>query len=153
MIETTLCYIKNKNAYLLMHRTKKENDVNADKWIGVGGKLKSGESPLECVLREIKEETGVRAKNLTYRAKIYFNNDIYPSEIMHLFTADGYDGEINYDCDEGVLEWVDQKDILSLPLWEGDKIFLERTFNSQEFFTLNLFYSGDKLIDYSFENK
>ena len=106
MKNTTLCYIEKDGAYLMMHRTKKENDENRDKWIGIGGKLEAGESPYDAARREILEETGVTPVNLRYRGIITFVSDLYGTEYMHLFTADGYVGEINYDCDEGRLEWV-----------------------------------------------
>ena len=103
MKHTTLCYLESDGAYLMIHRIKKKNDENHDKWVGVGGKLEAGESPFDCARREIFEETGVSAKNLKYRGFITFVSDIYGTEYMHLFTASEYSGEIDYDCDEGKL--------------------------------------------------
>ena len=106
MFNTTLCYIEKDGAYLMIHRVKKKNDMNKDKWIGVGGKFEEGESPFDCARREIKEETGLTVKNLSYRGIVTFVSDLYGTEYMHLFTATEYDGEIDYDCNEGKLEWV-----------------------------------------------
>lgn len=151
MKNTTLCYIEKDGAYLMMHRVKKENDENRDKWIGIGGKLEAGESPFDAARREILEETGVVAKNLRYRAIITFVSDLYGTEYMHLFSADGYDGEINYDCDEGKLEWVKKEIVPTLPIWEGDKIFLKLLDTSQAFFSLKLVYEGDRLVSHTLE--
>ena len=123
MFNTTLCYIEKDGAYLMIHRIKKENDLNKDKWVGVGGKLEEGESPFDCVRREVYEETGVIIKEPRYRGIITFVSDKWGTEYMHLFTATDYDGEIDYDCDEGKLEWVKKELAPSLPIWEGDKIF------------------------------
>ena len=145
MINTTLCYIEQGGKYLMIHRVKKKNDMNQDKWIGVGGKFEAGESPHECALREIHEECGIVPKNLRYRGIVTFVSDKYGTEYMHLFTANGYDGEINYDCDEGELEWIDKQELLSLPIWEGDKIFLRLLDTDEPFFSLKLRYEGDSL--------
>ena len=143
--ETSLCYIEDNNRYLMLHRVKKINDMNHDKWLGVGGKLEEGEGPEECMLREVYEETGLRLSSWRYRGIIFFNNDIYESEIMHLFTADSYTGEIS-DCDEGVLEWVGKEQVTSLPIWEGDKLFFRLLNSSEPFFRLELNYSGEILM-------
>ncbi len=148
MIETTLCYIEKDGAYLMMHRIKKENDVNRGKWVGVGGKFLQGETPFSCVRREIKEETGLTPANLVYRGIIEFISDKFPTELMHLFTADYIDGQILKDCDEGKLVWIDKKDISSLPIWEGDKIFFRLLEKNTPFFKLKLVYKGDKLIEH-----
>ena len=147
MKNTTLCYIENDGAYLMMHRVKKKNDENHDKWVGVGGKLEPGESPFDCARREILEECGVIPKNLKYRGIVTFVSDEYGTEYMHLFTADGYEGEIDYNCDEGVLEWVEKSRIPSLPIWEGDKIFFELLAKEERFFSLKLEYKKEKLIN------
>ncbi len=149
MKNTTLCYIEIDGAYLMIHRTKKKNDVNHDKWIGVGGKFEAGESPFDCAVREIREETGVSPRGLSYRGIVTFVSDEYGTEYMHLFTATGYEGEINYDCDEGRLEWVKKGDISSLPIWEGDKIFFELIEKECDFFSLKLVYEGDKLVSHT----
>ena len=133
----------------MIHRTKKKNDVNHDKWIGVGGKFEAGESPFDCAVREIREETGVSPRGLSYRGIVTFVSDEYGTEYMHLFTATGYEGEINYDCDEGRLEWVKKGDISSLPIWEGDKIFFELIEKECDFFSLKLVYEGDKLVSHT----
>ena len=146
MINTTLCYIEKDGAYLMIHRIKKKNDLNHDKWIGVGGKFEYGESPHECAIREIREECGVSPKNLRYRGIVTFVSDEYGTEYMHLFTSDGYEGEIDYNCDEGVLEWVKKEKIPSLPIWEGDKIFFELLDKGEGFFSLKLEYKGDSLV-------
>ena len=146
MINTTLCYIEKDGEYLMIHRVKKKNDLNHDKWIGVGGKFEYGESPHECAVREIREECGVMPKNLRYRGIVTFVSDEYGTEYMHLFTADGYEGEIDYNCDEGVLEWVKKEKIPSLPIWEGDKIFFELLDKEDGFFSLKLQYEGDRLV-------
>ena len=151
MKNTTLCYIEDNGAYLMIHRTKKENDENRDKWIGIGGKLEPGETPYDCARREMLEETGVRAKNLRYRGLVTFVSDCYGTEYMHLFTALGYDGEINYDCDEGVLEWVKKEVVPTLPIWEGDKIFLSLLDTEERFFSLKLVYEGERLVSHTIE--
>ena len=143
--ETSLCYIEDSGRYLMLHRVKKVDDMNHDKWLGVGGKLEEGESPEDCMLREVREETGLTLTSWHYRGVIRFNNDIYENEVMHLFTADGYSGELS-DCDEGVLEWVDKNRIYSLPIWEGDKLFFRLLNDWEPFFRLELNYSGEKLL-------
>ena len=147
MKNTTLCYIEKDGAYLMIHRIKKKNDENHDKWIGVGGKFEAGESPFDCARREIKEETGVIPKNLRYRGIVTFVSDEYGTEYMHLFTANGYEGEIDYNCDEGVLEWVKKEKIPTLPIWEGDKIFFDLLDTEDRFFSLKLEYKKEQLIN------
>ncbi len=144
MKETTLCYIENNNKYLMLHRVKKENDVNKDKWIGIGGKIEDGETPEECVLREAFEETGLTLADCKYRGIVHFCSDIYEYEEMHLFTSDEFYGEIK-DCDEGVLEWIDRDEMYNLPMWEGDKIFLGLIRTNADFFDLVLEYKSEKL--------
>ena len=151
MLNTTLCYIENDGAYLMLHRVKKINDMNKDKWLGVGGKLEAGESPFDGARREIYEECGVEVENLSYRGIITFVSDLYGTEYMHLFTADSYRGEINYDCDEGNLEWVPKDKICDLPIWEGDKIFFKLIDTETRFFSLKLCYEGDTLVSHELE--
>lgn len=151
MKNTTLCYIENDGAYLMIHRIKKENDENHDKWIGIGGKFESGESPYDCARREIREEAGISALNLRYRGIVTFVSDIYGTEYMHLFSADGYQGSIDYNCNEGVLEWVKKESVTSLPIWEGDKIFLNLLNTEDRFFSLKLCYNGDTLVGHELE--
>ena len=148
---TTLCYIEKDEKYLMLHRVKKENDCNKDKWIGVGGKFEAGESPEECLLREVKEETGLTLTSYRFRGLITFVSDEWGTEYMHLFTADVYEGELLEkgldDCDEGELVWVPKSEIESLNLWEGDKIFLRLLNERKEFFSLKLRYEGEKLVE------
>ena len=146
MINTTLCYIEKDNKYLMLHRIKKENDLNQDKWIGIGGKFEDRESPEQCVRREAFEETGLTLSKCNYRGIITFVSDKWPTEYMHLFTCNDFCGETK-ECDEGVLEWVSKEKIYALPLWQGDKIFLKLIENDNTpFFSLRLEYVGDTLI-------
>ena len=129
----------------MLHRVKKENDENHDKWIGIGGKFENGESPDECMLREMREETGLTALSWRARGIVTFVSDEWGTEYMHLFTCDRFSGTVK-DCDEGVLEWIDKSRLLSLPIWEGDKIFLRLLDEGAPFFLLKLCYKGDELI-------
>lgn len=154
MKNTTLCYIKKDDKYLLLHRTKKKDDPNEGKWIGVGGHIEEGESPEECLLREVKEETNLTLTSYRYRALITFVSDAYETENMHLFTADAFDGELDYSCDEGELEWVSKDKLLNLPMWEGDRKFLPLIIDeTTKFFKMELIYKGDKLIDCKINNE
>ena len=146
MRETTLCYIEQNSQYLMLHRVKNEHDPNEGKWIGVGGKLEEGETKEECLIREVREETGLLLENYEYRAKIYFYSDQYEDEIMYLYTASEYAGE-QIECNEGELVWIDKSDVMKLNLWEGDRIFLEKLLEDQrEPFELKLYYEGDRLV-------
>lgn len=145
---TTLCYIEKNNKYLMLHRTKKENDANEGKWIGVGGKFEPEETPEECLLREVKEETGLTLVNYRLRGFVTFVSDKWETEYMFLYTATDYEGEIT-DCDEGELEWVDKIDVLKLNLWEGDRVFLRLLTEEAGMFSLKLRYEGEKLVEYS----
>ena len=142
---TTLCYIERENAYLMLHRVSKEHDVNKDKWIGVGGHFEAGESPEECVLREVKEETGLTLLSWQFRGVITFSSEGWEDEYICLFTADRFSGELTA-CDEGVLEWVDQEAVLKLNLWEGDKIFFRLLNEKRPFFSLKLSYRENRLV-------
>ena len=144
MKNVTLCYIERGDEYLMLHRVKKKNDVNQDKWIGVGGKFEDKESPEDCILRETYEETGLQLTDYRYRGLVTFVNTIYETEYMHLFTATGWEGEIG-ECSEGNLEWVKKSEVPSLPIWEGDKIFLKLLADEEPFFSLKLSYDGDIL--------
>lgn len=130
----------------MLHRIKKEKDVNRDKWIGIGGKFKDKESPEDCVIREALEETGLTLKKPRYRGIVTFVSDRYETEWMHLFTADRFSGTIK-ECDEGVLEWIEKEALYSLPMWEGDRIFLRLLEENAPFFSLKLRYEGDKLCE------
>ncbi len=144
MKNTTLCYIKRDNEYLVLHRTKKENDLNKDKWIGVGGKFFDKESPEDCLLREVKEETGLTLLSYAYRGIVTFISDKWETEYMHLFTSDKYEGEL-IECDEGELCWKDREFVENCSGWEGDKIFLELIRTDISFFSLKLEYVGETL--------
>lgn len=142
----TLCYIENdRDEYLMLHRVKKKNDVNQDKWIGVGGKFEEGESPEECLLREVWEETGYTLTRYRLRGVVTFQADPWPAEYMFLYTADGYTGELK-ECNEGDLQWVPKDQIESLPIWEGDKVFFRLLREDRPFFSLKMVYQGDKLM-------
>lgn len=143
---TTLCYIERDDAYLMMHRVKKERDINRDKWIGVGGHFEEGESPEECLLREVMEETGLTLTDYRLRGVITFMTDTYPAEYMFLYTAEGFTG-IMHACNEGELEWVPKVKVEQLPIWEGDRIFFRLLEERQDFFSLKLRYEGDTLAE------
>ena len=145
MRQTTLCYLERGDEYLMLHRVKKKNDMNYDKWIGVGGKFEDKESPEDCLLRETFEETGLTLTEYRYRGLVTFVSDLYPTEYMHLFTADGYTGDLK-ECDEGVLEWIPKEKLLEIPHWEGDAIFLDLIDRDVSFFSLKLCYQGDRLV-------
>ena len=141
----TLCYIERDGCYLMLHRVKKKQDVNAGKWIGVGGKLEPGESPDECVCREVLEETGLTLSSPRMRGVITFISAGWDDEIMFLYTGNAQ-GAVRPDCDEGVLRWVPVQDVPSLNLWQGDRVFLSLLLQSEAFFSLKLSYQGDALI-------
>jgi len=143
---TTLCYIENNDCYLMLHRTKKKNDCNHAKWIGVGGKFEPNESPEACLLREVKEETGLTLTSYKYRGIVTFVSDEWETEYMHLFTADGYEGTLT-DCDEGELAWIPKSELFTLNLWEGDKIFLDLLIKDTPLFSLTLKYKGATLVE------
>lgn len=145
MKNTSLCYIERGQDYLMLHRVKKEQDENRDKWIGVGGKFKEGESPEDCMLREVREETGLELSSWRFRGIVTFVSDQWGTEYMHLFTAHSRPGPLKC-CDEGDLEWIDRKKLLQLPLWEGDKIFLRLLDADAPFFSLKLCYEKDRLV-------
>ena len=136
---TTLCYIEHDDSYLMMHRTKKEKDIKKDKWIGIGVHFEYGESPDECLLREVDEETGLTITSYTARGVITFIYGENVVEYMHLYTADGFTGEI-HECDEGELVWVPKEKVMELPIWEGDKIFFRLLNERKDFFSLKLVY-------------
>jgi len=143
MKNTTLCYIEKNGMYLMMHRTKKQNDANKDKWIGIGGHMEEFESPLDCIMREVKEETGLTLTDCTYRGLISFCSPAYETEQMHLFTSHNFEGELKTDCSEGVLEWISSDDLMALPMWEGDRIFLSLLPQNIPFFLLKLVYDTE----------
>ena len=146
MHNSTLCYITRGDQVLMLHRIKKKNDINKDKWIGIGGKFEQEESPDECLLREAKEETGLTLTSWRCRGVVTFLNTECDGEYMYLFTADGYEGQLK-ECDEGDLQWVSRDFLYSLPMWEGDKIFLDLLWQDAPFFLLTLRYDGDRLVE------
>ena len=145
MKNTTLVYIEKDGKYLMLHRTKKQQDPNAGKWIGVGGHFEENETSVECALREVKEETNLTLTKYRFRGIVTFISDEYETEYMHLFTATEFEGELS-DCDEGELKWIEKDKILDLNLWEGDKVFLKYLLEDEEEFFLKLEYEGDKLV-------
>ena len=144
MINSTLCYLERGDEYLMLHRVKKAHDLNHDKWIGVGGKFREGESPEDCILRETWEETGLTLTEYRYRGLVTFVSDQAPTEYMHLFTATGWTGT-PHPCDEGELAWIEKAALMQLPMWEGDRIFLDLLDRQVPFFSLKLCYEGDRL--------
>ena len=147
MRNTTLCYIERGREYLLLHRVKKAHDENRDKWVGIGGKFEEGESPEDCLLREVREETGLQLLRWRYRAVVTFVSDEWGTEYMHLFTADRWSGELCSECAEGELAWLDREELLTKPIWEGDRIFLRLLESERPFFSLKLRYQGDRLVE------
>ena len=146
MTTTTLCYIENDGKYLMLHRTKKQNDINEGKWIGVGGHVESDESPEECLVREVREETGLTLTSYRFRGLVTFINSACESELMCVFTADEYTGELA-SCNEGELSWVDKALVSTLPTWEGDRAFLDLLLSNEErFFSIKLQYESDRLV-------
>ena len=148
---TTLCYIEKNDCYLMMHRVSKKNDLNEGKWIGVGGHFEEGESPEECLLREVYEETGLTLTSYRLRGIITFISDKWGCEYMHLYTADDFEGNMDAareKCAEGILEWIPKNEIYDLNLWEGDRIFLKILMESDKFFSLKLQYQGDELVEW-----
>ena len=147
MINSTLCYVLRGNDVLMLHRIKKKNDVNQDKWIGISGKFEADEPPDECLLRVAKEETGLPLKNWRCRGIVTFlTNGPWDGEYMYLFTADDFEGELT-DCNEGELRWVSREFLNDLPMWEGDQIVLDLLWQDAPFFLLKLRYDGDKLVE------
>lgn len=146
MINTTLCYIEKDDKFLMLHRVKKKNDINHEKWIGVGGKFEKDETPEECLLREVKEETGLTLTKYQFRGVVTFISNEYETEYMYLFKGEEYTGEM-IECDEGELVWVPIEDVFSLNIWEGDKIFLELLAKKDYVFNLKLRYEGNTLVE------
>ena len=149
---TTLCYIEENEKYLMLHRTKKDNDENHDKWIGVGGHFEKGESPEECLVREVKEETGLTLHSFDFRGIVNFVSDENPAEYMCLFTSKDFSGEM-IQCNEGQLEWVDKSDVTNLNLWEGDRLFLELLTRDVPFFSMKLVYKNGRLVEKMLDGK
>ena len=152
MRNTTLVHLERDGKYLMLHRVKKEHDENHDKWVGIGGKFEEGESPEDCAVREVREETGLSMKSWAYRGIVTFVSDEWGTEYMHLFHSADFEGSVK-DCDEGVLEWVDKRALYDLPIWEGDKIFLRLLDEDRPFFSLKLRYRGDRLMEAVLDGK
>lgn len=146
---TSLAYIEKDDKYLMLHRTKKENDQSHDKWLGIGGKFEKDETPDECMIREVKEETGLDVLEYRFAGVVTFLSDIYETEYMFLFAVTGYAGQIK-ECSEGDLAWVEKSRIPELYIWEGDKLFLERMQQSDKFFSMMVRYEGDDLAEWKF---
>ena len=149
MWNTTLCYIEREGQYLMLHRVKKKNDVNQDKWVGVGGKFEDKESPEECLLREVKEETGLTLTRYAYRGLVTFVSDQWDTEYMHLFTCTVFSGDL-IECDEGDLVWLPKAELLGKKMWAGDRLFLRALDERTDFFTLKLRYEGERLVEAKF---
>ncbi len=147
MILSTICYIEKEGKYLMLHRTKKKNDINEGKWLGIGGKFEDKESPEECVIREVKEETGLTLNSVSLRGILTFINTICETEYIYVFTSNDFTGKL-IECNEGELQWVDKDKVTSLNLWEGDKIFIEKIKEDTPFFTIKYLYDGDILLNY-----
>ena len=146
MIQSTVCYLRKGDSYLMLLRNKKQTDVNEGKWIGVGGRLEEGESPEDCVCREVEEETGLTLKNYRLRGLLTFSSKGWEDEYIFVFTSDSFSGELK-ECDEGELRWIEKSEIETLNLWEGDRIFLKRLIEEDSFFSMRLSYEGDELVD------
>lgn len=149
MRNTTLCYIEKENSYLMLYRNKKKNDENKGKYVGIGGHFLENESPYDCVVREAYEETGLNIKPI-YRGLVTFVSDKYECEQMHLFTCQEFTGELS-SCNEGELRFIEKKDLIKIPMWEGDYIFFDLLDKRNDFFTVKLVYEGDALISYSID--
>ena len=152
MKNTTLCYIEKDGCYLLLHRIKKENDLNRDKWVGIGGKFEENESPEECLLREAREETGLTLTDYRYCGIVTFVSDRWEGEEMPVFHATGIEGSLA-DCNEGVLEWIPKERFAALPQWEGDRLFLSLMERHVPFFSMKLRYEGDRLVEKALDGK
>ena len=144
VILTVQIYLEKDNKYLMLYRNKKKNDMNGGKWIGVGGHVEQGETPLEAVKREVKEETGLTLNSAIYRAIINFVNDDYV-EIIYQYTSSDFTGEV-IDCNEGELRWIDKSEVLTLPMWEGDKYFLDPLIKNEPFFEITIVYKNNKFV-------
>ena len=147
MILSTLCYIEKDGKYLILHRTKKKNDINKDKWLGIGGKFEDGESPEECIVREVKEETGITLNTYKLRCIVTYVSTKWETEYMYVFTSNDFTGKL-IECNEGDLQWIEKDKVTELNTWEGDKIFVKKIKNNDSFFTIKFNYDGEKLIKY-----
>ena len=146
MKNTTLCYIEQDGKYLMLLRNKKKADINKNTWIGIGGKFEEGESPEECLLREVKEETGLILEEYRLRGIITFSSEGWGTEYMYLYTASAFSGTLQ-ECAEGELHWIPRKEVIDLNLWEGDKLFLRLLAEDSPMFSMVLRYRGEELIE------
>lgn len=147
MILSTLCYIEKDGKYLMLHRTKKKNDISKGKWLGIGGKFEDGESPEECVIREVKEETGLTLNTYKLRCAVTYVSTNWETEYVYVFTSNDFTGEL-IECNEGDLQWVEKDKVTELDTWEGDKIFVEKIQKDNTFFTVKFNYDNERLIKY-----
>lgn len=143
---TTLCYIENNGEYLMLHRNKKEKDINKGKWIGIGGHFNLNESPEECLFREVMEETEIELESWRLRGVITFKTESMDCEYMYLYTAACSEKKL-IDCDEGELKWIKKEDIPKLNMWSGDYIFFDLIKKDLPFFSLKITYNGDELVE------
>ncbi len=146
MLQTTLCYLEKDDSYLMLHRVSKKQDVNKDKWIGVGGKFEPGEAPEECLCREVLEETGLTLSSYQFRGVLTFCCDLAEPEYIFLYTSDQFEGILK-ECDEGTLTWVKKEQVYDLNLWEGDKVMFRLLKERKTPFSLKLTYQGDTLVE------
>ncbi|MCR5788523.1 MAG: 8-oxo-dGTP diphosphatase [Lachnospiraceae bacterium] len=146
MKRTTLCYLDDGSRYLMLYRNKKENDENAGKWIGIGGKVEEGETPDQAMIREVSEETGLTVRSFHYYGIVQFVSDIYEAQDMYLYSSRDFSGSLLPECDEGELRWVEKSKLMSLPMWEGDRFFLEKLLSGVDRVSLRLSYEGDRLV-------
>lgn len=146
MLQTTLCYLEKDDSYLMLHRVSKKQDVNKDKWIGVGGKFEPGEAPEECLCREVLEETGLTLSSYQFRGVLTFCCDVAEPEYIFLYTSDQFEGTLK-ECDEGTLTWVKKEQVYDLNLWEGDKVMFRLLKERKTPFSLKLTYQGDTLVE------
>lgn len=151
MINTTLCYIEKDGQYLMLLRNKKENDLNEGKWVGVGGKFEAGETPEECLIREVREETGVTLTEYDFLGIVKFISDTWEDEDMYLYIGRAYEGDIDYDCNEGELKWIPADEVMDLNLWEGDRYFLAPMMKGETHIELTLRYEGNDLVSAVYE--
>lgn len=151
MILSTLCYIEKENQYLMLHRTKKKQDINKGKWLAVGGKMEKGESPEECVRREVKEETGLDLLSYQLRGILTYVSNQYEDEYIFVFSSNNFKGT-EITCDEGDLKWIPKEKLISLPAWEGDKYIVEKILQKNAtFFSMKFQYEGETLVDYEID--
>lgn len=158
MKKTTLCYIENKGEWLMLYRNRKPEDPNEGKWLGIGGKIEPGETADDCNRREVMEETGLRLRSMHFCGIIEFRADMYEDEDMYLYVSNDFEpadpealelflrtGDYPLpECDEGELRWMPEQMIMSLPMWEGDRVFLQKILDGEREISMTLSYEGEK---------